>query len=276
VAPRSSELQGADPLHRGRMVLLIGAGVLMVVFLVPPLSVWARRFEFVEALQFTIFAIVVPVLFVAGSPWRLCGLATQVQPEVAALMTGAGAGLPPVDRLALARVRHPDAYRSVFFGLLFLVGAVLWRIPPTVDALARHPWLVVVEAIVLLVVGAGLWLELIESPPLTPRLTRPHRIALAAVCMWTVWVLAYFVGLSHGSWYHAYSHHPGGTLSLSADQQLTTGTMWFVSGCAFIPVVFWNLIRWLQSEENPDQELHRLMREERTRGRSLDGGRTSP
>ena len=48
--------------------------------------------------------------------------------------------------------------------------------------------------------------------------------------------------------------------------------MWFISGCAFVPVVFWNLIRWLQSEEDPDEELHRLLRQERIRGRTVDGG----
>jgi cytochrome c oxidase assembly factor CtaG len=166
--------------------------------------------------------------------------------------------------------------RSAGFAALYLAGAVLWRIPPSVNALERHPWLVAVEAVTLVPVGMGLWLELVESPPLTPRLSRPHRVALAAVSMWAVWVLAYLVGLSHASWYHAYVHHAGSGFSLSADQQLTTGLMWFISGCAFIPVVFWNLIRWLQSEEDPDEELHRLIRQERIRGRTVEGGSTSP
>jgi cytochrome c oxidase assembly factor CtaG len=135
---------------------------------------------------------------------------------------------------------------------------------------------VALEAVTLVPVGMGLWLELVESPPLTPRLSRPHRVALAALSMWAIWVLAYLVGLSHASWYHAYVHHAGSGLSLSADQQLTTGLMWFISGCAFIPVVFWNLIRWLQSEEDPDEELHRLLRQERIRGRTVEGGSTSP
>ncbi len=71
---------------------------------------------------------------------------------------------------------------------------MLWRTPVGVNALARHPWLVVVEAVTLVPLGMGLWLELVESPPLTPRLSRPHRVALAAVSMWTIWVLAYLVG----------------------------------------------------------------------------------
>jgi hypothetical protein len=51
--------------------------------------------------------------------------------------------------------------------------------------------------------------------------------------------------------------------------------MWFISGCAFIPVVFWNLIQWLQSEEDPDEELHLLLRQERIRGRTGPGGPTT-
>lgn len=140
----------------------------------------------------------------------------------------------------------------------------------------RHPWLVVVEAVTLLVVGVGLWLELAESPPLTPRVSRPHRVAMAAVTMWAIWVVAYLVGLSHGSWYHAYLHGPGSSFSLSADQQLTTATMWVVSGCAFIPVVFWNLIRWLQSEDDPDGEFYHLVRMERTRRGPLDRSQFTP
>jgi cytochrome c oxidase assembly factor CtaG len=164
----------------------------------------------------------------------------------------------------------------VLFASGFLGAVIFWRTPLSVDALARHPWLLAAEAVTLVAAGVGLWLELVESPPLTPRLSRPNRVALAAVSMWTIWILAYLVGLSHGPWYPGYAHQPGRGLSLSADQQLTTGTMWFVSGCAFVPVVFWNLIRWLQTEEDPDQELHHLVRLERTRGRPLDSGQATP
>ncbi len=49
------------------------------------------------------------------------------------------------------------------------------------------------------------------------------------------------------------------------DQQLTAGVMWGVAGACFIPLIFWNLLQWLSSEEDPDEELHRLVREERRR-----------
>jgi cytochrome c oxidase assembly factor CtaG len=259
-----------------RRILLLAAGaVVFIACLVPPCSAYARRYEFVEALQFSLLAVAVPALVVAGSPWRLLGLAARPPPGDTQVGSTVGS-LRWMDEVARCRRRHPELVRTAVFGGLFLVVVTLWRIPPSVNALVRHPWLVGVEAVSLLVVGVGLWLELIESPPLSPRLSRPNRVALAAVSMWAVWVLAYLVGLSTGSWYHAYSHQPGHGFSLVADQQLTTGTMWLAFGCAFIPVIFSNLIRWLQSEEDPDVEMHQLVRLERTRGRSWGGGQASP
>jgi len=271
---RSLEPPGAATDDVRRLPLLAGAAVLFIACLVPPCSSYARRFEFVEALQFSILAAAVPVLVVAGAPWRRLRLAERQIPGP----DQAGAAVDPrrlMDKVAAGRRRHPEPSRTAAFGSLFLVAVTLWRIPPAVNALARHPWLVGVEAVILLGVGIGFWLELIESPPLSPRLSPPGRAALAAVSMWAVWILAYLVGLSHGSWYHAYSHQPGQGFSLAADQQLTTGTMWFAFGCAFVPVIFWNLVRWLQSEEDPDVEMHRLVRLEQTRGRTGDGRQPS-
>jgi len=265
---------GRDAADTGRLVLFSLALVLLLLSLVPPVGTLARRYEFVEALQFSLLAVVVPALLVLGAPWRLVGLASRHPAPLDddGASVGGDEQLKPVDRLARGRRRHPEAVRSVFFACLYLAGAVVWRIPASVDALARHPWLVVIEAVTLVLVGVGLWLELVESPPLVPRLSRPNRVALAAVSMWIIWVLAYLVAMSHASWYSAYVHHAGSGLSLAADQQLGTGVMVVISGCAFVPVVFGNLIRWLQAQEDPDEEMQRVLRTERIRGRTIDGG----
>jgi len=271
VADRSRQRQILEAHLTLRSAALVVAVLTMVAWLIPPLTSWAHHHEFAEALQFAFFAVLIPALVVVGSPWQLLGLASRAPQR----LDDDGNPLSPVespgpiDRLAQGRRRHSESLRTLSFFGLYLAAAIVWRTPLAVNALARHPWLVVVEAATLLVAGVGLWLELVESPPLAPRLPRPSRIALAAVSMWTIWVLAYLVGLSNASWYHAYPHHPGSGLSLSADQQLSTGLLWFVSGCAFVPVVYWNLIRWLQSEEDPDEELHHLVRQERIRGRTL-------
>jgi len=256
-----------------RLTLSLLAPLLLVLCVLPPLATYARRFEFAEAIQFCLLAVTIPVFLACGAPWRRLGLAAGDVPRVGDDgVVEAPGGMRPVDRLALVRKRHPEPWRAVVAGGVYLAVVILWRVPASVDQLARHPWLVLVEAATLVPVGLAMWLELVESPPLTPRLTRPHRVAMSAVVMWVIWVLAYLVGLAHGAWYSGYDHTLATGISVSADQQLTSGVIWMLSGAAFVPVVFWNLILWLQSEEDPDDELFRLVRQERNRAPGVDSG----
>lgn len=276
----AEERPGAWPLraphgHRGARILeargwsrpawaALGA-VLVVGALVPPLSSEARRLEALEALQFALLAIVGPALVVLGAPWRGLGLAARptgvADSEGVAVLEG-----PQVaDRVAAGRRRHPELARSLGFLALETAVVVTWRLPISVDALARHGWLSVVEALTLVVAGTGLWLELVKSPPFAPRLARPKRIALAAVAMWTIWVTAYLVGLAHAPVYRSYAHVAGRDLSVWADQAITTGVLWLTALCAFLPVIFSNLMLWLRSDEDADEALYRLVRDGRRR-----------
>ena len=253
---------GPRSTYAGR-VLLVLAVVLLVGALVPPLSTAARRVEVLEALQFALLAIGVPALVALGAPWRLLGVAVGsagvADREGVAVLEQPGVA----DRAAAARRRHPQLARGVAYLVVDVALVVAWRIPPSVDALAKIGWLSLLEAVTLITAGVGLWLELVESPPFSPRLARPKRIALAAVAMWTIWVTAYLVGLSHASVYRSYDHVVGRNLSVSADQALTTGVLWLTSLCVFIPVIFSNLVLWLRSDEDPDDALYRLLRDRR-------------
>jgi cytochrome c oxidase assembly factor CtaG len=126
-------------------------------------------------------------------------------------------------------------------------------------------WPVPLEAATLLVAGTGLWLELIPSPPLTPRATHLRRAVLGAVAMWVFWILAYTVAMSTHRFYSGFHHAPGG-LSAAADQQIEAAVSWFVAAVAFMPVIFWNAVMWLRTDEDPDAELVALLRAERRRG----------
>ena len=46
----------------------------------------------------------------------------------------------------------------------------------------------------------------------------------------------------------------------------------FVATAAFMPVIFWNALTWLQSEDDPDSELLQVARAERRRGTAPDLG----
>lgn len=261
---RDAQLSTKD-LWKG-VVALIGL-VLWLLFLFPPLLTWSREYEFVQATQFCVFAIVTPCLIVAGSPWRGFGLSTgqsnRLSNDGAPLVEGHARLF---DRYALSRKTRHGHRRGVSLLLFFIAQAIFWRSSPVISALVRHPWFSVLESVTLVVGGIVLWIELIESPPLSPTTTRPYRIGMSTIAMWTVWVLAYLLAMAHNSWYSALHDGVTRVISTSADQQLTAGCMWFISAGVFLPVVFSNLIRWLQAEDDPDDELYHLVRQEKTRG----------
>ena len=241
-----------------RTLCLAAAAVVAVLALAPPLATEARRTEYAATLQFSLFALVIPALVALGAPWRLLRLAGT---------DGHGPGERPrlADRLADRRRRHHELPWSLAFVAADLGVAIAWHAPGPVSTLGSHGWLAVVEGVTLLAFGLGLWLELVSSPPLEPGSGHLRRVVLAAFSMWAFWVLAYVSGLSNGGFYHNF-HHAAGGLSAAADQQIASVVLWFAAAAAFIPVIFWNALTWLQSEEDPDTELQTLARAERRRG----------
>jgi cytochrome c oxidase assembly factor CtaG len=149
--------------------------------------------------------------------------------------------------------------------LAFMGTLIAWRLPVSVNALVTLPGLAVLEMATLVGAGSALWLELVESPPLLPRLPRPLRAVFAAVAMWTIWILAYILGFSQVAFFTAYSH---AGLSSVADQEIATGIMWAVPALCFVPVVFVTAITWLRDTEDPDEGLRELVRAERPQPRS--------
>ena len=224
---------------------------------------WLGDSEYGAAIQFSLLAIVLPALVTVGAPWRLLGLAGNGSPD-----------MPPriVDRMADHRRRHRELPWSLAFIAADLCVVVAWHAPGAVAAVAQHGWLVPLEGATLLVFGVGLWLELVTSPPLAPRSGYLRRAVLAAFVMWAFWILAYVVGLSNHDFYRNF-HHVGGGLSAAADQQIASAVLWFFAAAAFVPLIFWNALLWLKTDEDPDTELLALARADRRRGMPPAGGR---
>ena len=242
-----------------RSWLAVGAVILVLICLVPPAGVYARRYVFAESLQFVLFAVAVPALLVLGAPWRMLGFPRSARDGLggrrpgqagrAGRAGGSGSGFP----------------RSVTVLLALMGTLIAWRLPVCVNALATLPGLAVLEMVTLVGAGSALWLELVESPPLLPRLSRPLRAVFAAVAMWTIWILAYILGFSQVAFFTAYSH---AGLSSVADQEIATGIMWAVPALCFVPVVFVTALTWLRDTEDPDEGLRELVRTERPQPRS--------
>ena len=241
-------------LPRGRVWLAVAAAALILVSLVPPAGGYARRFVFAETLQFLVFAAAAPALLVLGAPWR----------PLRRVVAWAGPGDAPRRGPGGPR-RHSGFGRGVTALLGFIAAAVAWRLPVTVNALATVPGLALVEMVTLTGAGTALWLELAESPPMLPHVSRPQRAALAAVAMWTIWILGYILGFSHVAWFVAYGH--AGALGAVADQEVATGLMWAVPAVCFAPVVFVAALTWLKDTEDPDEGLRAIVGAERRPGR---------
>jgi cytochrome c oxidase assembly factor CtaG len=242
-----------------RWLPLVGAA-LVVGVLVPPWETLAREYVFAQAVQFAVLAVAAPALIVLGAPWRL-----RLQwGRDSAGRTGAGAGpadgtRPPgqrlAERIATARSHRPGTARAWLTMIVFIAVALTWRLPVTVDAVVRHPALVIAEAVTLLAAGCALWLELVDSPPLLPRASKPQRAASAALPMWSIWASAYVMAFSHAAWFAALAHAPGHGLSTVADQQIAAFLLWAIPGLCFVPVVYFSLITWLRDSSDPAQEL---------------------
>lgn len=243
---------GPGPLLR--RVLAGGALVALVVAVVPPLVVAAGEAAVWQALDFCLLAFVVPVLVVLAAPWSWGR--TRWPRRDGSL----------VERVAFVRLRHRGQLRAVLWVLPSAVAVVGWRLPGAVDAVVRHRWLVALEAVSLLVTGVVAWLEVLRSPPLEPRSPRPRRVVLAALPMWACWIMSFVLGFSRVQWFASYHYVPGHGLSVIADQQLAAGVLWFVPFWVFIPYELANIIRWLRGSEDPDMELHSLLRRERGAG----------
>ena len=225
--------------HRPQRWLAVAAVALVAASLLPPLDVLARRYLFVEAVQFCVFALAAPALGVLGAPSRL-------------FTRRAGRGEDRLVGLAEARRRPPFA-AALGYLIMWAAVCLVWRLPPVLDGLARHPVLVAPEAVTLCAAGTGLWLQLVHSPPRAPRLPRPQRACVAALAMWSIWVGAYVLGFASHPVVPAYdrgaSHLPP-----VDDQEITAFVLWLAAAVSFLPIVFTAVLTWLKDSNEPAAE----------------------
>jgi cytochrome c oxidase assembly factor CtaG len=217
---------------------------LWVLFLVAPLSDWARHWEYAQSLQFCVYAFGVPALLVLGS--------LRLGPAKDASFDADESNAKK--RYASARTRW------VVRTILMILSVVVWRLSPVVDALVHHSWLGVIEALFLTLVGILFWRELLAPLAVAGAPDPLFRLVIATLVMWTIWIMAYLAGLSGGSWYYSFHHHAGHGLSLTADQQISAAILWLLSACGFLPVIFLNLTRWLGSEKDARDSRHHFTR----------------
>jgi cytochrome c oxidase assembly factor CtaG len=253
----SQRRREADPPrdHGLRPWLCAVGAALVIVSLVPPVATLARRYLYAESFQFSMFAMICPALIVLGAPWRLLRLSGKREAvrrgDEGAQPGETGAPARLADRSAASGDRRLSLLPGAIFLAGFIVVTLAWRLPPVLDALARFPGLVAAEAVTLLATGGGLWLRLVRSPPLAFRLPGVQRAAVAALAMWSVWIVAYALGFSSRPLVHAYA---GGGLGAMADQEIAVGLVWGVAAVCFVPVIFAGGLSWLKDGADIGEE----------------------
>ena len=221
--------------------LLALALALIIVCLVPPLGLLARRYLFVESVQFCVFALAAPAFAVLSAtvPLGALHLGASGAGHHGALRPGVADGGP----------RRPSFLPVLGYLIAWVVICLFWRLPPVLDQLARHPVLVAPEAVTLCAAGLGLWRELIRSRPLASRSGPVQRACAAALAMWSIWAIAYVLGFARTPVVHGYDG--GGSHLLTVDdQEISAFLLWAAATAAFIPVVFAAVFSWLK--DGPD------------------------
>ena len=234
------------------------AGVLALLAVLPPVSGYARQYAFVQALQFVMFAVVVPAVLVLGITSRP-GPAVRRTTDPDAPPGRWERAVSPTLRLLAGTAGHwadadRRAVRAAAAKVLFFVALVVtWRLPMVLDALARYPALVAAELVTLVCAGSAVWADLVAATPLSQPLPRPLRAAIAAVATWSIWVVAYVTGMSGAA--SASSGRNADALNPATARQLGVAVMWAVPAIFFVPVVYAMLIRWIGERDDPDAEL---------------------
>ncbi len=243
-----------------------------------PVAWLGHTLVFVEAIQLGLLGFAVPALVAVGGPWAAFGERAGKLPARARVAqarsntltkAGAAATAPRLHRgiggpAGTKRSSSPVDGKGRLWAraLVFVAAVIIWRLPALVDAIHAVPLLSLVEAATLIPLGLLLWRQLIGSGTHSPKADRALRIGLAAVVMWGIWIAAYALGFFENTVFPAYAHEAGRILGPVADQELSAGVMFVGAAASFVPVVFWNLFRWLRSQDDIDEALYEALRNE--------------
>lgn len=242
------------PRRSGGQAWLFRLAVLLaVVAALPPLSSLAGRYVWAETAQAAVWAFAVPPLLVLGAPW-------------AALEAALQAVLPGRPWRQSGRAwRRWDGRGgkwswAVWVGFAGTLAA--WRYPWMVDLVRVSDWGRAAEAVSLVAAGARLWWELVGSGSHRPRMDAPRRIVLTGLSMWSAWVMAFVLGFSGHPWFPGYAAAAGRHLSILNDQEISAGLLWVSAGLGLVPMIFVNLMTWLDGNEELEVELASLHEDE--------------
>jgi putative membrane protein len=227
------------------------AGVVAIVLVLSTFfDTWADELLWVHMLQHVVLMSFAPPLIVLGAPWMTVwrGLPLGLRRPLARFAVG----LPRPVRAGFRSLRDP----YVVFGLASADLAV-WHVPSIYDLTLRSSGVHYTEHALFVTLGLLFWLQVLDSPPLHPRLDPLPRALYTTAGAATGWLLALVLAFARTPLYPAYAslpNRPGG-ISALADQDLAAGVMIGVGAIPFSIAVFFFVYEWLDDERRPRRRL---------------------
>jgi cytochrome c oxidase assembly factor CtaG len=216
------------------------AGLLLALLaVVSPMGYWSYRFVWARNLQDVILAIVAPALIVLGAPWR-----RRHRPDQRAAGDAGDDGAARRNRSPGWRV--PPVAVTVAFCAIWWA----WHLPALFDAALRSSAIYALEMASYLAAGVLLWLQLVDSPPMRPRLSPLRRVALLLCVAASGTVLGLIRVYSSGLAYPAYLGFRHHVLSVVSDQQVGGAVLWVIPLVPFSIVAVALAVGWLSEDES--------------------------
>lgn len=220
-------------------------GLALIVFVLGPVyDRWADELFWAHMLQHVVLTAAAPPLLLLGAP--LMPLLRGLPLGFRRLLARRALALPQAVYAVLRPLRRPI---PIF--VLVNVDLVVCHVPALYDLTLRSTAVHYTEHALFLTFGLLFWAQVLDSPPLHPKLDGLWRAAYLTGAAAVGWMLALVFALAQHPLYHGYAliqHRPGG-LSALTDQQLAAGVMLGVGSIPYSIAVFICLYEWLDEEQ---------------------------
>ena len=259
---RARHMRVVAPRHRAgtgwRALAFWTALVTLVLSLDSVIDDQADKLFWVHMVQHVLLMMVVAPLIVLAAPWLPMWKGLPLSTRRA---LGAAYMRSPAWRGARAVGRRLAAPVAVW--ILFNADLAGWHVPALYGLTLRSQPVHDAEHLSFLVLAVLFWAQVIESPPLRPRLDQARRVVYVVAGATVCWLLAIVLTFASSPLYAGYeslASRPGGLSALS-DQQLAAGIMWGPGSIPYALSVFLALYRWLDgSSAKPSPESDRRHR----------------
>jgi putative membrane protein len=234
-------------LHWWRVAAFFAGLLVLLTALDSPLDTLADRWLWVHMIQHDLLTMVVPPLLLLGAPAWLFWRAVPLSARRTSLSWVVRKRWPR--RLWHVIEHYVLAPWPVW--LLYVATYSIWHIPSLYDAALAQQSIHALEHITFLGTALLLWVQIIPSHPLQPRLSYPMRaLYLCAVGMYANLIGSLFV-FSVGPFYPYYAllPRPAGAMTALVDQHLAGAAMDVPGTIIFFVAVSAVLWLWLRDDE---------------------------